>query len=73
MPVDEAMDEVDERLLTYMKTYDFVKFPWSSEEAAAELGVDVSRIYQAVSKIQKLKKREVFVYYKEGAVHIQTE
>ena len=73
MPADDAMDEVDERLLTYMKTYDFVKFPWSSEEAAAELGVEVGRIYQSISKIQKLKKREVFVYYKEGAVHIQTE
>jgi hypothetical protein len=73
MAGDEAMDEVDERLLAYMKAYDFVKFPWSTEEAAAELGLDTARVYQSMSKIQKLHKRDVYVYYKEGALHIQTE
>jgi prolyl-tRNA editing enzyme YbaK/EbsC (Cys-tRNA(Pro) deacylase) len=73
MPAEEALDEVDERVLDHMKKYDFVKYAWSSEEAAAELGVEVDRIYQSISKIQKLKKREVYVYYKDGAVHIQTD
>lgn len=67
------MDELDERLLAYMKAYDFVKFAWSSDEAAAEMGVEVARVYQSIAKIQKLKKREVYVYYREGSVHIQTE
>ena len=73
MAGDEALDEVDERVLTYIKAYDFVKFPWSTEEAAAELRLETSRVYQSLSRIQKLKRREVYVYYKDGALHIQTE
>ena len=73
MAGDEALDEVDLRVLTYMKAYDFVKFPWSTEEAAAELGLETARVYQSIGRIQKLRRKEVYVYYKEGALHIQTE
>jgi Mn-dependent DtxR family transcriptional regulator len=73
MATGEPLDDVDERLLAYIKSYDFEKFPWNTEEAAAELGVTASNIYQSLSKLQKLRKRELFVYYKDGALHIQTE
>lgn len=73
MAGEETLDEVDERVFAYIKAYDFVKFPWSTEEAAAELSLDANRVYQSLSRIQKLKRREVYVYYKEGSLHIQTE
>ena len=73
MAPDEALDADDERVLAYMKAYDFVKFPWSTEEAAAELGLDTSRVYQSMSRIQKLRKREVYLYYKDGSLHVQTD
>jgi hypothetical protein len=73
MAPEETLDDLDERLLAYIKSYDFEKYPWNTEEAAAELAVPASRIYQSLSKLQKLRKRELFVYYKDGALHIQTE
>src|SRR5690242_2733507 len=73
MAPEEALDELDERLLAYVKAYDFEKYPWNTEEAAAELGVPTTRVYQSLSKLQKVKKRELFVYYRDGALHIQTE
>ena len=73
MADDEGLDADDERVLSYIKAYDFVKYPWSTEEAAAELGLDATRVYKALSKIQKYKKREVYVFYKDGALHVQTD
>jgi hypothetical protein len=73
MPAEEALDSTDERVLAYIKAYDFVKFPWSTEEAAAELGVDAPRVYEALSRILKLRKREVFMFYRDGSLHIQTD
>lgn len=73
MADDEALDEVEERLFAFIKAYDFEKFPWNTAEAAAELGVPTARVYQALSRIQKIKRREVYVYYRDGALHIQTE
>ncbi len=67
-----ALDEAEERLLAYIKSYDFEKFGWNTAEAAAELGLTTAQVYQGLSKIQKLKRSEVFVYYRDGALHIQT-
>ena len=41
---DDTLDETDERVFAYIKQYDFVKFPWSTEEAAAELNLEATRV-----------------------------
>ncbi|HKZ59727.1 MAG TPA: hypothetical protein VJ547_07770 [Candidatus Thermoplasmatota archaeon] len=72
MPPPDALDESEERLLAYIKSYDFEKYGWNTAEAAADLGMTTAQVYQGLSKIQKLKRAELFLYYKDGALHVQT-
>lgn len=72
MPPADTLDQAEERLLAYIKSYDFEKFAWNTAEAAAELGLSTADVYKGLSKIQKLKRSEVFIYYKDGALRIQT-
>ena len=73
MAPEEALDEVDERVFQYIKRYDFEQYAWDSAAAAAALGVSVTRIYHAIHKLQFHKRREFFVYFKDGGLRIQTE
>jgi len=70
---EETLDEVDERVFDYIKRYDFEEYPWDTAAAAAELGLTVARVYQALHKLQRHKRRELFVYFKDGGLRIQTE
>ncbi len=73
MAADEPLDEVDERVWAYIRAYDFEKYAWNTEEAAAELGIAPTRVYQALSQIQKVKRRQIFLHFRDGGIHIQTE
>jgi hypothetical protein len=73
MAPEESLDEVDNRVFEYIKRYDFEQYRWDTAAAAAELGVSVTRIYQAIHKLQYHKRRELFVYFKDGGLRIQTE
>ena len=41
--------------------------------AAEKLGLSVARVYQALHNIQRHRRRELFVYFKDGGLRIQTE
>ncbi len=73
MAPEETLDEVDERVFAYIKRYDFEEYPWDSATAASELGLTVTRVYQALHKLQRHKRREIFLYFKDGGLRIQTE
>ena len=70
---DDPLDETDLRVLEFIKSYDFEAYPWSTAEASSQLGIPATRVFQALSKIQRFKKDEVFVYFRDGAIRIQTE
>lgn len=70
---DDALDETDLRVLEFIKSYDFEAYPWSTAEASNQLGLPAERVYQALSKIQRFKRDEVFLYFRDGAIRIQTE
>lgn len=72
MPAEEGLDETDQRVLAYIKSFDFEAYPWNTEEAAKELGLPPARVYEALSRIQRLRKGQVFVYFRDGALRIQT-
>ncbi len=72
MAGDDDLDETEEAVWKFIRSYDFETYPWNSEEAAAELDIPISKLLQSVNRIQKVKRSELFVYYKDGAVHIQT-
>jgi hypothetical protein len=73
MAPEESLDEVDERVFEYIKRYDFEEYPWDTAAAAAELGLSVTRVYQALQKLQRHKRSELFLYFKDGGLRIQTE
>lgn len=73
MASEEDLDETDRRVLEFVKSYDFETYPWNTAEAAAELGLAPTRVYQALTRIQKFRRSEVFVYFRDGGIRIQTE
>lgn len=72
MADEDELDEVDAALWKFIRSYDFETYPWNTEEAAAELELEEKQVLRSLNRIQRLKRDEIFVYYKEGAVHIQT-
>jgi len=72
MAADEELDETDAAVWKFVRSYDFETYPWNTAEAAAELQLPALKVLQSLHRIQRLKRAEVFVYYKNGAVHIQT-
>jgi hypothetical protein len=73
MDGEDSLDETDTRVLEFIKSYDFETYAWNTAEASAQLALPASRIYQALSKIGKLKRGEVYFYFRDGGVRIQTE
>jgi len=73
MVSEDSLDEVDLRVFEYIKRYDFEEYPWDTAAAAEKLDLTVTRVYQALHKIQKYKRHELFVYFKDGGLRIQTE
>lgn len=72
MAEDEQLDEADTAVWKFIRSYDFESYPWNTAEAAAELELPEDQVLRSLNRIQRLKRTEIFVYYKDGAVHIQT-
>ncbi len=72
MAGDDELDEADEAVLRFIKSYDFETYGWDTAEAAAELKLSPEQVRLSITRIQRLRRNEVFVYYKEGALHMQT-
>jgi hypothetical protein len=72
MADDDQLDETDQAVWKFIRSFDFETYPWNSAEAAAELKVPVDAVLKSLNRIQRIKRNELFVYYKEGAIHIQT-
>jgi hypothetical protein len=72
MAEEDDLDETDEAVWKFIRSYDFETYGWNTEEAAAELKLPAQKVLQSLNRIQRLKRGEIHVYYKEGKVHIQT-
>ena len=73
MADEEELTAADTAVWNFIRSFDFETYPWNTEEAAAELQMPALKVLQSLQRIQRLKKTEIFVYYKNGAVHVQTE
>jgi hypothetical protein len=72
MAPEESMEADDEKVLRFIHSYDFEKYAWDTAEAASELGMTVNRVYQALYRIQRGLRNEVYFYYKDGGLRIVT-
>ena len=70
---EEGLTELDRRVYEYIKLNDFEKNKWVTKDAARSLGVDEQAIYESLSNLTKFMKDKVWIYYKNGGLHIQAE
>lgn len=70
---DEPLNEKEQRLWEYIKSYDFVGHTWSTPNAAAKLGWAEDEVYQVLSDLIKKMKGKMYIYYKGGGLRIATD
>jgi|MudIll2142460700_1097286.scaffolds.fasta_scaffold1936700_2 hypothetical protein len=73
MVEEEPLNEKEQRLWEYIKSYDFVGHTWSTPNAAAKLGWAEDDVYQVLSDLIKKMKGKLYIYYKGGGLRIATE
>jgi hypothetical protein len=70
---DEELTKDEERLWKYIQKYDFEENPWSTPDAAKELKMKEDDVYNTLSELLGKLKGKMFIYYKNGAIRIQTD
>jgi hypothetical protein len=68
----DTITDFDKKLFEYIKEGDYESEPWSTPKAAEALGVEEKEVYESLCRLQKLKKGEIYIYYRNGALRIQT-
>jgi hypothetical protein len=70
---EEDLTDFDWKLFEYIKAGDYETEAWSSPKAAENLGVKEKEIYESLAKLSKSLKGRIYIYYRNGALRIQTE
>ncbi len=74
MPMaDEELTSLDKKLYRYLVDNDFTEQYWKTVDAAREFNVSESDVYESLSRLAKLKKDNVWIYYKDGRIRIAAE
>jgi hypothetical protein len=73
MADEEALTKDESRVWEYIKKHDFEGNPWITPAVAKDLKMDDQAVYEALAEINKKKKGEIYIYYKDGALRIATE
>jgi hypothetical protein len=72
MDPENILSKEEELLWKYIKKYDFEGNPWSTPEAAKKLEMPEDKVYKALSELVKKLPGQIFLYYRDGALRIQT-
>ena len=70
---EEDLTEFESRLFAWIREHDFVAYPWSTSAAAQALGTTSDDIYAALPSLVRHLKGRFFLYYREGALHMESE
>ena len=70
---EDELDQLDNKLYEYLVEHDFTTEEWATPNAAKHFGVKESDIYKSLSKLAKLKKEKVWIYYQDGRIKIAAE
>lgn len=70
---EDELTEADRKLFDYIRTHDSETRPWSTPNAARELGMEEKQVYESLSNLSKHMKGRIYIYYKDGGLRIQAE
>jgi hypothetical protein len=70
---EEDITDFDMKLFEYIKEGDYETEAWSSPKAAEALGVKEKEIYESLARLSKHMKGRIYIYYRNGALRIQSE
>ncbi len=70
---DEELTKDEERLWKYIRKHDFEDNPWSTPDAAKELKMKEDDVYKTLSGLLEKRKEQVYIYYKDGGIRLQTD
>jgi hypothetical protein len=63
----------ENRLYQYILSNDYESRPWVTMKVAKELGTTEEEVYRALSELTKKIKDNVWIFYKNGALHVVAE
>ena len=70
MAEKEALTDTERRLWEYIMEHDFDNGPWVTADVADDMGMKVDAVYATLSELAKKLKEEMYLFYKDGALHI---
>ena len=69
----EDLTENDRKVYEYIKTRDFENNPWSTAQAARDLGMTEQEVYESLSNLAKHIRDNIWIHYRDGAIRISAE
>jgi hypothetical protein len=69
----DNLTEFEKKVYEYIKINDFQSRKWSTREAARELHATEDDVYNALSKLTKEIKDNIWIYYEDGAIRMVAE
>ncbi|MEM3341121.1 MAG: hypothetical protein QW728_00345 [Thermoplasmata archaeon] len=70
---ESTLTAFDMKLFEFIRTNDFVTVPWNTAETAKVMGCTEEEIYSSLGRIAKEMKGRIYIFYREGSLHIQAE
>ena len=70
---ESSLTEFDRKLFEFIKNNDFRTVPWSTAETARAMGCAEQEVYDSLGRIAKELKGSIYIYYRDGALHIEAE
>jgi hypothetical protein len=70
MADDEALTNDERRMWEYIQENDFDSGPWVTPDVARDLDMDEDEVYETLSGLGKKLKAEMYIFYKDGSLHI---
>ena len=70
---DEELTEFDRKLYRYLVEHDFTVEEWHTPEVARHFGVSEKEVYESLSRLAKVYKDKVWIYYDRGRIRIAAE
>jgi prolyl-tRNA editing enzyme YbaK/EbsC (Cys-tRNA(Pro) deacylase) len=63
----------ENRLYHFIIDNDFETRPWNTLKAARELGSSEEEVYKALSELTKKVKDNIWIFYRDGSLHVVAE
>ena len=69
----DNLTDFEKKVYEYIKMNDFQTSKWSTRKAALELHATEDEVYNALSKLTKEIKDNIWIYYEDGAIRMVAE